>query len=227
MKPALRCRKCGGGLGIWPWGHWCAFVEGTRGERQRIIAVGSIEAMTAAVRLLTLALVVALLAACSSPEPVPMPVVARYVVRLEARFTEAERAELRAGMAAWEHSGAVVLTEGPSWSALPAPPAEGCTDEIFVAWASPDDPFLRGELAEAVGVGVSSCGVRYAGIVYGRVSRGDLARVAAHELGHAMGVEHVDQGVMTRSLRLVESRATCEDWVAFCEAHACPLDPCP
>ena len=156
-----------------------------------------------------------------------MPVVVRFTVRFEARFSASERAELRAGMAAWEGSGAVELVEGEPWRTLPAPPAEGCSSEILVAWASPDDPVLRGELAEAVGVGVVSCGVRYAAIVHGRVSRADLARVAAHELGHAMGIEHVDQGVMTRTLRFVEPRATCDDWAAFCAVYPCPSDPCP
>lgn len=59
------------------------------------------------------------------------------------------------------------------------------------------------------------------------LAEGDLRTPedVTHELGHAMGLDHVDEGVMARSVDLVEARATADDWRAFCSVHRCSEAP--
>lgn len=176
---------------------------------------------------LFVALLSVVLAGCVlAPSRVAVPS-ASFTLRFEAGVSPLERAEVLRGAAMWSDLGAVELSAGEDWASVPPRSSGTCTTEIFVAWASPDDPTLRGPFAEAVGVGVSSCSVRYVALVRGRVALEQIARVSAHEIGHAMGLEHDARGVMSPTLGDVPDRTTCEDWARFCEVFVCHEDPCP
>lgn len=168
---------------------------------------------------LTLVVLALGLAACGGSGE-PDHLVATYTIHVEQRFTE-ERAEIVAGASRW-HGTAVRIVEGDRWEArLPEPPP-GCTTDVYIGWASPDDPMLVGELADVLGVGIASCGVRYVGIVHGRVTTDRLARIVGHELGHAMGLEHVSEdGIMANPEDRVAEAPTGADWRAFCAVHRC------
>lgn len=163
----------------------------------------------------------ALLLACSSPEPAPMPHVVTYELRFARDVGPATRAAVGEGAAEWTRTGAVELTIGADWDELPA---DGDRGQVFVGWLAPDAPELEG--ARLAGFG-SSSPVRFVGLVFGEAYGDRVPRIAAHELGHAMGLGHVVEGVMAPEFDDVERTPTCEDWRAFCSVHPCPSEPCP
>lgn len=171
----------------------------------------------------------ALLVACSSSEPTPMPLVANYVVRFPSDMPRATRVAIWEGMRPWTETGAVELLEGDDWTSLPAQGAEGpCTDEVHVAWLQPDDPrILHADGTFPVGWGEHGCGLRLLGLVSGRVPPDELGLVGRHELGHAMGLDHVPEGIMASKRSKVADRPSCDDWRAFCSVLPCPTEPCP
>lgn len=59
---------------------------------------------------------------------------------------------------------------------------------------------------------------------YARISRsrwGRRPQLVAHELGHAMGLDHVAAGVMAPRVEDVAEVASAEDWREFCRANRC------
>lgn len=150
-----------------------------------------------------------------------MPLVARYELRFARDVGPATRAAVQRGAAEWTRTGAIELTIGTDWDVLPA---DGDRGQVFVGWLSPDDALLEGKRAAGWGYDRP---VRFAGLVFGSAYGENVPTVAAHELGHAMGLAHVDEGLMAPSLDRAEETPTCADWRAFCSVHACPSPPCP
>lgn len=165
------------------------------------------------------------LGACVSQEPhrvseAPIPFVLRFGsnVRDPAPFLRA--AEL------WSASGAVSFEVGAPWDGRAVPSSEGCSREVLIAWVEPTDPALEGDLGDAIGVGIGGCDVRFVGLVRGRVPSGEEALAAAHELGHALGASHVQNGLLAPTIDKMESAPSCEDWSAVCGALGCAENPC-
>ena len=172
-------------------------------------------------RLALLALLAALLA-CSAPSEGPrMAEVLRLTVRFQAGMRADHRARAREALAtAWMGTGAVVLVEGAPWEAVP-PATEGrCTTEVHVGWVDPSSPDAPSD-PKKIGIGYDRCTVRAALLVRGRAREDQIERAFAHELGHAMGLAHVDAGVMAPSVGEVAEVASEEDWRAFCAVHRC------
>lgn len=201
----------------------CLTVEQLRELRDMLSAViARLEQVgAAALALVALALT---LASCAPPAE-PEHLVASYTIHVERRFGEDERAAIVAGASRWTGT-AVRIAEGDRWGErIPSPTASGCTSDVYIGWASPDDPMLVGDLADVVGVGIASCGVRYVGLVHGRVSVESMPAVVAHELGHAMGLEHVETGIMATPEDRVATSPSSADWRAFCAVHRCSEAP--
>lgn len=177
------------------------------------------------IRAILLALLTALLA-CSAPSEAPrVSEVLRLTVRFQAGMQADHRVRAREAIAtAWMGTGAVVLVEGAPWESVPTPTAGPCTSEVHVGWLDPSSSDAPSD-PKKIGIGYDRCTVRAALLVRGRARDDQIERAFAHELGHAMGLDHVDEGVMARSVDLVEARATADDWRAFCSVHRCSEAP--
>lgn len=173
------------------------------------------------IRAILLALLTALLA-CSAPSEAPrVAEVLRLTVRFQAGMRADHRARAREAIAtAWMGTGAVVLVEGAPWDSVP-PATEGpCTTEVHLGWIDPSSPDAPSD-PKKIGIGYDRCTVRAALLVRGRARDDQIERVFAHELGHAMGLDHVAAGVMAPRVEDVAEVASAEDWREFCRANRC------
>lgn len=182
---------------------------------------GYVTGATPMIRAILLALLTALLA-CSAPSEAPrVAEVLRLTVRFQAGMQADHRVRAREAIAtAWMGTGAVVLVEGAPWESVPTPTAGPCTPEVHVGWLDPSSPDAPSD-PKKIGIGYDRCTVRAALLVRGRARDDQIERAFAHELGHAMGLDHVAAGVMAPRVEDVAEVASAEDWREFCRANRC------
>ena len=182
---------------------------------------GYVTGATPMIRAILLALLTALLA-CSAPSEAPrVAEVLRLTVRFQAGMQADHRVRAREAIAtAWMGTGAVVLLEGEPWESVPVPGDGTCSSDVLVGWV---DPSTLGAPSDPkkIGIGYDRCTVRAALLVRGRARDDQIERAFAHELGHAMGLDHVAAGVMAPRVEDVAEVASAEDWREFCRANRC------
>ncbi len=163
------------------------------------------------IRAIILALVV--LVACIRPVDEPRSEAAVYVLRIAADATPAEREAVLAGARLW--SPQVTWELGADWSGEPTA-SDQPDNVIFVSFVHVSHPVAQANDWMGWGLVLLEGRLRWARLVRGWWANNPY--VAAHELGHTMGLQHIARGIM--GPRAGEG-PTVEDWAEFCRVHAC------
>ena len=164
------------------------------------------------IRAVVFALVV-LVVACIHPVDKPRGEAAIYVLRIAADATPAEREAVLAGARLW--SPQVTWELGADWSGEPTTSAEP-DNVIFVSFVPVSHPVAQANNWGGWGLVLLEGRLRWARLVRGWW--GNSPWLAAHELGHTMGLQHTSRGLMSPNSG---EGPLAEDWAEFCRVHSC------